>query len=64
MTRDLEKLQQEYADLEQRWEYVCEQKGFKCDRCGEPPLYSEKEGFFLHGYCGYCLNAWQKIEDE
>ena len=47
---------------EAAWEHIVDQKGYACDRCGNPPSYDEREIYFETGYCGWC--AYEVARDD
>lgn len=39
-------------------------EGWECGRCGETPIYDERDVFFTAGLCGYCAHVVEKSKDE
>jgi hypothetical protein len=50
----------EEESRESRWRYAAKAKGFECIRCGEIPLYDEREIYFESKMCGYCAHMTSK----
>jgi hypothetical protein len=36
------------------WNQMAEQRGYACERCGNPPSYDERDIYFETEYCGWC----------
>ena len=60
MTRDDSRRIEEYEEKEKAWKAVCEEKGFKCSRCGNPPLLAERDDFFITDMCGPCYQVYRR----
>jgi|GEM_PF-2651893 len=54
--------QEKYEELERKWSFVAQKKGFVCERCQKDIEYNERDVYFLTDYCGYCAHKVEKGE--
>lgn len=64
MTKIYEDFIEEHEKKEEQWEFVALKEKFICKRCGNPPLFDERQIYFDTGYCGYCAHMAEQLEKE
>lgn len=55
-------VKKEQEEKEGNWLLLAKSKNWKCSRCGNTPIYDEKDVFFEtgKGLCGSCENLFSK----
>jgi RNA polymerase-binding transcription factor DksA len=56
MTRTKDELEEAADD----WAALADREGYRCERCGEPIPYEERDTYFKTKLCAWCLNQAKK----